>query len=88
LLKVERIKFRHGRGLEFRRDNGDRPAVPDDEYSPEETVRRMKWVLQRAFSKPPQPHGCNPQTPPTPKRKTGKSPAKPSEPTTRKTDEA
>jgi hypothetical protein len=41
----------------------------DDEYGPEETVRRMKRALQRAFSKPPQPHGRNPQTPPTPKER-------------------
>jgi hypothetical protein len=42
---------------------------PDDQYSPEETVRRMKRALQRAFNMPPQPHGRNPQTPPTPKPK-------------------
>src|SRR3954452_9967385 len=41
----------------------------DGEYSPEETARRMKRALQRALNMPPQPHGPNPQTPPTPKPK-------------------
>jgi hypothetical protein len=41
----------------------------DDQYSPEETARRMKRALERALNIPPQPHGRNPQTPPTPKPK-------------------
>jgi hypothetical protein len=41
----------------------------DDQYSPEETARRMKRALQRALNMPPQPHGPNPKTPPTPKPK-------------------
>ena len=40
----------------------------DDQYSPEETARRMERGLRRALSTPPQPHGKNPKSPP-PKRK-------------------
>ena len=42
---------------------------PDDEYTPEETARRMERALRRALNMPPQPHGPNPKTPPTPKPK-------------------
>jgi hypothetical protein len=35
----------------------------DDQYSPEETARRLERGLRRAFDRPPQPHGSNPKTP-------------------------
>jgi hypothetical protein len=35
-----------------------------DEYSADETARRMERGLRRALSTPPQPHGKNPRTPP------------------------
>jgi hypothetical protein len=41
----------------------------DDQYSPEETARRMERALRRALNMPPQPHGRNPKTPPTLKPK-------------------
>jgi hypothetical protein len=41
----------------------------DDQYSPEETARRMGRALRRALNMPPQPHGRNPHTPPTLKPK-------------------
>ena len=41
----------------------------DEEYTPEETARRMERGLRRAFNTPPQPHGKNPTSPPAPKRK-------------------
>jgi hypothetical protein len=48
----------------------DRDMADDDldEYSPEETARRMERALRKALNMPPQPHGRNPQTPPTPKK--------------------
>src|SRR4051794_5175836 len=36
----------------------------DDQYSPQETSRRMKRALQRALNMPPQPHGRNPREKP------------------------
>jgi hypothetical protein len=44
------------------------PSNDDDQYSPEETARRMERGLRRALSTPPQLHGKNPKSPP-PKRK-------------------
>jgi hypothetical protein len=41
----------------------------DDELPPEETARRMERGLRRALSTPPQPHGRNPSTLPSPKPK-------------------
>jgi len=41
----------------------------EDQYSPEETARRMERGLRRALNTPAQPHGKNP-TAPSPKRKT------------------
>jgi len=43
-------------------DNGD-------EYSAEETARRLERGLRRALSTPPKPHGKNPTSPPARKRK-------------------
>ena len=41
----------------------------DDEYSPEETARRMERGIRRFLNTPPQPHGKNPQSPPPRKPK-------------------
>jgi hypothetical protein len=38
-------------------------GMSDDEYPADEIAERMKRALQRAFEKPPQPHGRNPKTP-------------------------
>jgi hypothetical protein len=37
--------------------------IPDDQYSPEETARRLERGLRKALSTPPQPHGKNPRSP-------------------------
>jgi hypothetical protein len=41
----------------------------DDQYSPEETARRMERGLRRALNTPPQPHGKNPKSAPLAKPK-------------------
>jgi hypothetical protein len=50
-----------------------RPAVPDrqtdDDLPPAEIARRMERGIRRFLNTPPQPHGKNPKTPPTPKAK-------------------
>jgi hypothetical protein len=43
--------------------------APDDQYTPEETARRMERGLRRFLNTPPQPHGKNPRSPPPSKRK-------------------
>ena len=48
---------------------GSHMSGDDDQYSPEETARRMERGLRRALSTPPQPHGKNPRSPPPPKTK-------------------
>jgi len=40
-----------------------------DQYSPEETARRMERGIRRFLNTPPQPHGKNPKTPPKPKER-------------------
>src|SRR5947208_2440302 len=46
------------------------PMKDDDEqYSPEETARRMERGIRRFLNTPPKPHGKNPTSPPAPKRK-------------------
>jgi hypothetical protein len=35
-----------------------------DQYSPEETARRMERGIRRFLNTPPQPHGKNPKSPP------------------------
>jgi hypothetical protein len=42
---------------------------PNDQLPNEEIARRMERGLRRALNTPPQPHGKNPKTPPTPKGK-------------------
>jgi hypothetical protein len=41
----------------------------DDQYSDEETARRVERVTRRFLNMPPQPHGKNPESSPPPKRK-------------------
>jgi hypothetical protein len=40
-----------------------------DQFSEEETARRMERVVRRFLDMPPQPHGKNPKSPPPPKQK-------------------
>jgi hypothetical protein len=44
-------------------------SASDDQLPPSEIARRMERGLRRAFNTPPQPHGKNPTTPPSPKPK-------------------
>jgi hypothetical protein len=49
-------------------------ATDDQQYSNEETARRMERVVKRFLNMPPQPHGKNPRSPPKPKpRRAGKA---------------
>jgi hypothetical protein len=45
-------------------------AESDNQLSDDEIARHNKHSLQRAFSRPPEPHGNNPTTPRAPKAKT------------------
>jgi hypothetical protein len=48
---------------------GSHMSGDDDQYSPEETARRMERGLRRALNRPPQHYGKNPKTLPAPKSK-------------------
>jgi hypothetical protein len=40
-----------------------------DELGPQEIARRTERGLRKALNTPPRPHGKNPKSPPSPKRK-------------------